>query len=86
MTAAKIVPHPSSQCVFVGGPLDGKKMPDPGTTTWVVPKPVNYDHASFEEYWALELKDQYLPKQGTYERRHNEDTGVPGYVWMGWKA
>jgi len=76
----KITPLPSSMAVFVGGPKDGWKVADPKVQTFYVPKPPDHDPLG-------DPVPDMTPRlvRGVYERRWNKDTGVPGYVWVGWR-
>jgi len=67
--------------VFVGGPKDGWTVRDPKTQVFYVPKPPDHD------LFVGPVPDT-PPRliRGIYERRWNEDTGVPGYIWKGWEA
>jgi hypothetical protein len=75
-----ITPLPSTMAVFVGGPKHGLTISDPKTSVFYVPKPIE------QSLFVGPLPDR-PPRTtvGTYERKYNEDTGVPGYIWAGWE-
>jgi len=66
--------------VFVNGPKHGWKIPDPKTSIFYIPR--------VDDVGLMEGRVTLRPPaivRGTYERKYNKDTGVPGYIWAGWE-